>query len=77
MRGQQTMMHCGAPCGGQQTGKQRTDEGAGFGGNAHVDDFQTQGVGDHADGRGDQTHTLRGVEHYGESPYADEREHHA
>ncbi len=72
-----TMSHRRAPRGGKQTGKQRAEEGAGFGGDAGIDDFKTQRIGDRADGGRDEAHALRRVEHHGESPYADEREHHA
>ena len=55
----------------------RTAERAGFRGHAQVDDFQSQSIGDGADGGGDEAHALRGIEHHGEAPHTDEREQHA
>ena len=75
MRGEPAAMNRRTPCGGKQACEQCADECAGFGGNAHVNDFQTQGVSNGANGGGDKAHALRRVEHGGEAPDADECEH--
>ncbi len=46
-------------------------------GHAQVDDLQSQGIGDGADGGCDEAHALRRIEHHGEAPHTDEREQHA
>ena len=53
MRSKQAVTHRRTPCGGEQAGKERADERAGFRGHAQVDDFQSQSIGDGAEGGGD------------------------
>ena len=77
MRSKQAVAHRRTPCGGEQAGKERADERAGFRGHAQVDDLQSQGIGDGADGGCDEAHALRRIEHHGEAPHTDEREQHA